>query len=63
MAFAAENYRTLEVKSDKRYVQWLVKFDRFVDDEYFTDWYPLNPCTEEEFKRFYPPEESSAAKV
>ena len=58
------HFLTGEPINDPRYIKWINMFSRF-DREGFTpiNAYNLHPCTEEDYKRFYPPEKQAEDKV
>ena len=56
LAFAAESFDTGKYLSDPRYVRWVTASWEKKNDEYFTTWYPMHVCTEEELTRFETPE-------
>ena len=57
MAFFAENFITGEPISDPRFVTWVVLYVEHNDEEAIekSTFYPMHPCTNEEFLRFKPP--------
>ena len=62
IAFALESWE-VGVKYDQRYIQWTTHIWKFVDGVKTSDYYPVHPCTDKEFARFYPVEKNSSIKV
>ena len=51
------------VKYDQRYYQWAFKIWKYIDGVESSKYYPVHPCTDKEFARFYPVEKNAAIKV
>ena len=50
-------------KSDPRFVKWVSSYRISTDDSSEKVHYPMHRCTDEDFSRFYPPDNISAAKI
>ena len=53
-AISFEDYRTEESKFDPRYVQWLFRLHNAKDEVKGEKLLKYHPCTDEDFKEFYP---------
>ena len=62
IAVATEQWLT-GAKDDPRYINWTMLQTVFIDNVEYRYWWPMHPCTDEEFARFYPVEEKAAIKV
>ena len=62
IAVVAESFMT-GIKSDPRFVKWVASYQISTDDSYEAIHYPMYPCTDEQYAKFYPPEERAASRV
>ena len=62
LAISLKNYRT-GIRNDPRYVQSVVGVEQRVDGVTKTFFYPLHPCTKNDFAKFYPVEARSKGTV
>ena len=60
LAIGVQNFYGNLVKNDSRYLKpWAYKKDREDDRTNFRDLISMHPCTDEEYDKFYTPEEDS----
>ena len=59
VAVALEGYLTNEFKNDPRFVKWFAMAQIFEDGKSTKREVPMNPCTEEDYEKFFPVDERS----
>ena len=60
MAIGVQSWNGKSVKNDTRYLKfWANQVERKDDKTNFRDLISMHPCTDEEYEKFYTPEEDS----
>ena len=54
VAVTLEDCWTSEFKNDPRYVKWFARYSTFENGKTINHEIPMNPCTEEDYEKFYP---------
>ena len=59
LAFAVEDYFTLELKADTRYVKYFAQYGNFTNNVPTYKELPIYPCQEEDYAKFFPVDKKS----